>query len=173
MLKELEQARQEKFIGSGARSKGTALGERRGCSAARPVSPGTARTSSSSRRSHCSRAGEAAIVTVEHADGKKCERCWKYTNDVGSRPDIHAGICAECSVRWNDSCSELTRSVTGDCCWNLCSRPRHQGVDREYACRCRTAITLFPASSTLSIRRTTAPLSECLRKATSVPDRCC
>jgi len=41
--------------------------------------------------------GEATIVTVEHADGKKCERCWKYTTDVGSRPDIHAGICAECA----------------------------------------------------------------------------
>jgi isoleucyl-tRNA synthetase len=42
-------------------------------------------------------AGEGLNVAVQHADGKKCERCWKYTTDVGARPDIHAGICAECA----------------------------------------------------------------------------
>jgi isoleucyl-tRNA synthetase len=41
--------------------------------------------------------GEALTVAVAHADGSKCERCWKYTTDVGSRPDIHPGICAECA----------------------------------------------------------------------------
>jgi isoleucyl-tRNA synthetase len=41
--------------------------------------------------------GEGLNVTVEHADGSKCERCWKYTTDVGARPEIHAGICAECA----------------------------------------------------------------------------
>jgi isoleucyl-tRNA synthetase len=41
--------------------------------------------------------GEGLGVAVAHADGTKCERCWKYTTDVGSRPDIHPGICAECA----------------------------------------------------------------------------
>ena len=36
-------------------------------------------------------------VTVERAEGTKCDRCWKYTSDVGSRPDVHAAICAECA----------------------------------------------------------------------------
>jgi len=41
--------------------------------------------------------GEGVNVRVEHADGAKCERCWKYRTDVGSRPEIHAAICAECA----------------------------------------------------------------------------
>jgi isoleucyl-tRNA synthetase len=41
--------------------------------------------------------GEGLNVTVEHADGAKCERCWKYTTDVGTRPEVHAAICAECA----------------------------------------------------------------------------
>jgi isoleucyl-tRNA synthetase len=41
--------------------------------------------------------GDGVSVTVEHADGAKCERCWKYTTDVGSRPEVHPGICAECA----------------------------------------------------------------------------
>lgn len=40
---------------------------------------------------------EGVGVSVERAAGAKCERCWKYTTDVGSRPEIHAAICAECA----------------------------------------------------------------------------
>ena len=35
-------------------------------------------------------------VTVERAAGVKCERCWKYTEDVGSDPELPA-VCAACS----------------------------------------------------------------------------
>jgi isoleucyl-tRNA synthetase len=35
-------------------------------------------------------------ITVERASGTKCERCWKYTEDVGSSPDL-ATICAACA----------------------------------------------------------------------------
>jgi isoleucyl-tRNA synthetase len=35
-------------------------------------------------------------VTVERAEGVKCERCWKYTTDVGSDPDLPS-ICAACA----------------------------------------------------------------------------
>jgi isoleucyl-tRNA synthetase len=40
--------------------------------------------------------GELA-VTVERAAGKKCERCWKYTGDIGSEPRFPT-ICAACAA---------------------------------------------------------------------------
>jgi isoleucyl-tRNA synthetase len=39
---------------------------------------------------------EALKVTVERAAGTKCERCWKYTEDVGSSPDLPT-VCAACA----------------------------------------------------------------------------
>ena len=36
-------------------------------------------------------------VHVERASGVKCERCWKYTKDVGSNPDLPA-VCAACAA---------------------------------------------------------------------------
>jgi len=41
-------------------------------------------------------AGDEVSVKVERAEGQKCERCWKYTTDVGSHPDL-PGICAACA----------------------------------------------------------------------------
>ena len=35
-------------------------------------------------------------ITVERARGDKCERCWKYTLDVGSNPDFPT-VCASCA----------------------------------------------------------------------------
>jgi isoleucyl-tRNA synthetase len=35
-------------------------------------------------------------VQVERAAGKKCERCWKYTTDVGANPALPT-ICAACA----------------------------------------------------------------------------
>ena len=35
--------------------------------------------------------GDAVHVTVERADGTKCERCWKYTTDAGV-------VCGACSA---------------------------------------------------------------------------
>ena len=39
---------------------------------------------------------EGVSVTVEKAGGHKCERCWKYTEDIGSDPN-HPDICARCA----------------------------------------------------------------------------
>jgi isoleucyl-tRNA synthetase len=39
----------------------------------------------------------ATAVHVERADGVKCERCWKYTTDVGSYPDLPT-VCAACAA---------------------------------------------------------------------------
>jgi isoleucyl-tRNA synthetase len=41
--------------------------------------------------------GEAGLdVTVERAAGKKCERCWKYTTDVGENSEFPT-ICLPCA----------------------------------------------------------------------------
>lgn len=38
---------------------------------------------------------EDLIVYVEKASGEKCERCWKYCNDIGENKD-HPSICSNC-----------------------------------------------------------------------------
>ncbi len=42
-------------------------------------------------------AGAELTATITRADGVKCERCWKYTNDVGSDPALPA-VCAPCAA---------------------------------------------------------------------------
>jgi isoleucyl-tRNA synthetase len=41
--------------------------------------------------------GGAFDVTVARASGQKCERCWKYTEDVGADPRF-ATVCASCAA---------------------------------------------------------------------------
>jgi isoleucyl-tRNA synthetase len=96
VLNALEQARQKKEIGSGLEAKVSLSANgsispllekyRRDLADLFIVSQVTLRPDS-----------EGVSVSVEHADGAKCERCWKYRTDVGSRPEIHAAICAECA----------------------------------------------------------------------------
>jgi isoleucyl-tRNA synthetase len=40
-------------------------------------------------------AGDDLSVVIERAQGEKCERCWKYTTDVGEDPDFPT-VCAAC-----------------------------------------------------------------------------
>jgi isoleucyl-tRNA synthetase len=48
------------------------------------------------------RAGEGELaVKVERAEGVKCERCWKYTTDVGSHSKFPT-ICGECADAVNE-----------------------------------------------------------------------
>jgi isoleucyl-tRNA synthetase len=45
------------------------------------------------------KAGDGAAplsVQVERASGQKCERCWKYTTDIGSDARFPT-ICAPCA----------------------------------------------------------------------------
>ena len=35
-------------------------------------------------------------VEIERAAGQKCERCWKYTTDVGKNPEFPT-VCAPCA----------------------------------------------------------------------------
>jgi isoleucyl-tRNA synthetase len=39
--------------------------------------------------------GEALSVRIERADGSKCQRCWKYTTDVGASAEFPT-ICGSC-----------------------------------------------------------------------------
>ena len=39
---------------------------------------------------------DGLTVTVTHAEGPKCERCWSYSGDVGSDPK-HPTLCARCA----------------------------------------------------------------------------
>jgi isoleucyl-tRNA synthetase len=41
--------------------------------------------------------GAGLSVTVERAGGTKCERCWKYTYDIGSSPDLPS-VCGPCAA---------------------------------------------------------------------------
>jgi isoleucyl-tRNA synthetase len=43
------------------------------------------------------RAAGPLAVAVERASGVKCERCWKYTEDVGSAKRFPT-ICAHCAA---------------------------------------------------------------------------
>jgi isoleucyl-tRNA synthetase len=40
--------------------------------------------------------GDPLTVSVERAAGAKCERCWKYTEDVGSTPEFPT-VCGSCA----------------------------------------------------------------------------
>jgi isoleucyl-tRNA synthetase len=103
VLKSLEQARQEKFIGAPleARVRLTANSdlypllqqyaqELPGLFIVSQVEVGQASASQSPQASGLS-------VKIERADGVKCERCWKYTTDTGSDPRFPT-ICAACAA---------------------------------------------------------------------------
>jgi isoleucyl-tRNA synthetase len=95
VLKALEQARQEKFIGNPleARVVLAVNGEMGKLLAGyRPQLPALFIVSQVDLREGT---GEGIEVQVERAPGAKCERCWKYTTDVGQSPRWPT-ICAPC-----------------------------------------------------------------------------
>jgi isoleucyl-tRNA synthetase len=36
-------------------------------------------------------------AAVEHAPGRKCERCWTWSPAVGTLP-VHPGVCERCAT---------------------------------------------------------------------------
>jgi isoleucyl-tRNA synthetase len=44
-----------------------------------------------------SQPGEGLTVSVDRARGDKCERCWKFTTDVGANPEFPT-VCAACAA---------------------------------------------------------------------------
>jgi len=51
--------------------------------------------------------GPELHVTVERADGAKCERCWKYTTDVGADAEFPT-VCGTCSAALKEMLVEGT-----------------------------------------------------------------
>jgi isoleucyl-tRNA synthetase len=96
VLKSLESARQEKFIGAPleARVRLSASDELYPLlhSYAREL-PGLFIVSQVELRNH---AKQELEVSIERARGTKCERCWKYTEDVGSSLRFPT-VCAACA----------------------------------------------------------------------------
>lgn len=45
--------------------------------------------------------GAGSSITVQHARGDKCERCWKYTLDVGA-DEQYPTVCASCAKTLRD-----------------------------------------------------------------------
>ena len=48
--------------------------------------------------------GDTLAVDVSRATGAKCERCWKYTHDVGSNPELPT-VCAPCAEAVTQICN--------------------------------------------------------------------
>jgi len=96
VLKSLEAARQEKFIGAPleARVRLTANGSL--YPLLRQYAGELPALFIVSQVVLDEQAGEVS-VQVERAEGVKCERCWKYTTDVGSTPRFPT-ICAACAA---------------------------------------------------------------------------
>jgi isoleucyl-tRNA synthetase len=97
VLKSLETARQEKLIGAPleARVQLSADGD------LYPLLiqyandlPGLFIVSQVELHNHSE---EGVQVAIERARGTKCERCWKYTEDVGSAPEFPT-ICSTCAA---------------------------------------------------------------------------
>lgn len=40
---------------------------------------------------------ERLFIKVTHADGEKCERCWKYTTEIG-KDEEHSTLCPRCAT---------------------------------------------------------------------------
>jgi isoleucyl-tRNA synthetase len=97
VLKSLEAARQSKFIGAPleARVHLTADGDLYPLLEGYvPELPGLFIVSQVTLE----RSKDAGLsVRVDRAEGTKCERCWKYTTDVGSHPELPT-ICAACAA---------------------------------------------------------------------------
>ncbi|MEO7651236.1 MAG: class I tRNA ligase family protein, partial [Bryobacteraceae bacterium] len=97
VLKRLETARQEKFIGA-------PLEARVHLAAGAALFPLLAEYERDlpalfivSQVALSNHAEEGLAVKVERAEGVKCERCWKYTRDVGSNSQL-ATVCAACAI---------------------------------------------------------------------------
>jgi isoleucyl-tRNA synthetase len=105
VLKSLETARQDKFIGAPleARVQLSADGELYPLLTQYSLElPGLFIVSQVELLNHAS---EGVQVKIDRALGTKCERCWKYTEDVGSVAEFPT-VCA--------SCGEAVREIMGN-----------------------------------------------------------
>jgi len=96
VLKSLETARQDKFIGSSLEARVRLSADEELYRLLNQYSgelPGWFIVSQVELNNH---AGEGVEVKIDRARGSKCERCYKYTEDVGSASEFPT-ICAACA----------------------------------------------------------------------------
>ena len=93
MLKALEEARNEKHIGSSLEAKVVLTTDTATTDFCSIISR-SCDTSLSCRRSRCTRASGTS-VEIQKADGEKCERCWNYSTRVGEFDDFPT-VCERC-----------------------------------------------------------------------------
>ena len=105
MKKALELARTQKIIGSSQDAKVTLYAKGELYDFIRSVEGELATVFIVSQLSVCEEGqGEVASeeveglsVTVAHADGEKCPRCWSWSHTVGADPE-HPQVCARCAA---------------------------------------------------------------------------
>ncbi|HLX46263.1 MAG TPA: zinc finger domain-containing protein, partial [Bryobacteraceae bacterium] len=91
VLKALEEARQAKFIGAPLEARVRLQGYE-GLDDSLAELPGLFIVSQVVLD-----AGSEKRITIERADGTKCERCWKYSTKVGEDPEFPT-VCDSCSA---------------------------------------------------------------------------
>ena len=101
--KALELARNDKLIGKSLEAKVTLFCSDEVYSLLSPVEADLPMVFITSQV-ELARGGEGAFtgeveglsVTVAHAEGEKCERCWAYRSDIGTDP-AHPTLCSRCA----------------------------------------------------------------------------
>jgi isoleucyl-tRNA synthetase len=97
VLKSLETARNEKFIGAPLEASVQLSVDNSLYPLLREYAaelPGLFIVSQVDVQNHTA---EGVQIKIDKAAGTKCERCWKYTLDVGSDPDLPT-VCASCAA---------------------------------------------------------------------------
>jgi isoleucyl-tRNA synthetase len=101
VLKELEVRRQEKFIGAPLEARVTLAANGDLYPLLEQYAGELPGLFIVSEVALSNEPGDAVRVTVERATGQKCERCWKYTHDVGF-DSRYPGLCRSCSEAVTD-----------------------------------------------------------------------
>ena len=102
VLKALETARSAKEVAASLEAKVVLRAPRRALAplsaheAASPVFPGGLANLFIVSAVRLEEGEEPLAVFVEHAPGRKCERCWTWSEKVGSLP-AHPGVCERCN----------------------------------------------------------------------------
>ena len=139
VLKSLETAREEKRIGSSLEARVTLAADKELYPLLQEYArelPGLFIVSQVDLRNHAS---EGVEVSVERASGIKCERCWKYTEDVGVAPELPT-VCGACAaaVREILEDAELTvswRQAGATTAWAWCAAGILRWHVRSIGCR--------------------------------------
>jgi len=95
VLPALEKSRQLKQIGKALEAKVIVTGPEEALAAAKQYEDLLRELLNVSQLELSSGTSPSLTVTVSKAAGEKCERCWHWETDVGSRPE-HPTICLRC-----------------------------------------------------------------------------